>query len=244
MRLGLMWGIAVAASLALGRLAFGFPLLCLLLSAAAAIAAMQIVDAWEEPSRGPLRAVAGVGAATVGCASIFGARTLGIAILLLAAVALLVGVSEATRRRPMLASTALVLQAALPVGLVAASVQLVMRYEIGAAVILLAIVLGFDFGDYLIGSGAGSLAEGPMAGGIVALLVVAIAAIIEAPPFHGGLVWVFGVVAVVLCPLGQVAASSLLPDATTRAGALRRLDSLLLLAPFWAVSAGIVAAHH
>jgi hypothetical protein len=122
-------------------------------------------------------------------------------------------------------------------------VQLVTRYEIGAVVILLAIAMGFDLGDYLIGSGAGSLIEGPMAGGLVVVLVVAVAAIIKAPPFDGSLVWAFGVAALVLCPLGQVAASWLLPDATTRAGALRRLDSLLVLAPAWAIAAGIVSAH-
>ena len=82
-----------------------------------------------------------------------------------------------------------------------------------------------------------------MAGGLMVLLVVAVAAIIKAPPFDGTLVWVFGAAALVLCPLGQVAASWLLPDATTRAGALRRLDSMLLLAPLWAIAAGIVSAH-
>ena len=78
---------------------------------------------------------------------------------------------------------------------------------------------------------------------LVVLLVVAVAAIIKAPPFDGALVWAFGVAALVLCPLGQVFASWLLPDATTRAGALRRLDSMLLLAPTWVLAAGIVSAH-
>lgn len=241
--MGMLWCVAVFGSLALGRLAFDFPLVCLLFSAAAAIAAIQVVDAWESSGSSPNRIVAGVGAASIGCSSIFGARALGAAILVLLAVTLLVGVAEATRRRPMLATTALLLQASLPVGLVAASVQLLTRYEIGAVVILLAIAMGFDLGDYLIGSGAGSLIEGPMAGGLVALMVVAIAAIIEAPPFDGALVWVFGIAALVLCPLGQIVASWLLPDATTRAGALRRLDSMLLLAPLWALAAGVVSAH-
>jgi hypothetical protein len=241
--MGVLWCVVVFGALALGRLAFGFPLVCVVFSAAAAIAAIQIIDAWEATGPGPTRVVAGVGAASVGASSMFGARALGAAILVFVAVTLLVGVAEATRRRPMLATTALLLQAALPVGLVAASVQLVTRYEIGAVVILLAIAMGFDLGDYLIGSGAGSLIEGPMAGGLVVVLVVAVAAIIKAPPFDGSLVWAFGVAALVLCPLGQVAASWLLPDAKTRAGALRRLDSLLVLAPAWAIAAGIVSAH-
>ena len=250
--MGVLWAIAVFGSLALGRLAFDLPLVCLLFSAAAAIAAMQVVDAWEKQGPGPTRIVAGVGAAMIGCSSMFGARALGAGILVLVAVSLLISVAEVTKldmkidnakRRPMLATTALLLQASLPVGLVAASLQLVTRYEIGAAVILLAICMGFDLGDYLVGSGAGSVIEGPMAGGLVVLLVVAVAAIIKAPPFDGALVWAFGVAALVLCPLGQVFASWLLPDATTRAGALRRLDSMLLLAPTWVLAAGIVSAH-
>ena len=241
--MGVLWAIAVFGSLALGRLSFEIPLVCLLFSAAAAIAAMQVVDAWEKQGPGPTRIVAGVGAAMIGCSSMFGARALGAGILVLVAVSLLISVAEATKRRPMLATTALLLQASLPVGLVAASLQLVTRYEIGAAVILLAICMGFDLGDYLVGSGAGSVIEGPMAGGLVVLLVGAVAAIIKAPPFDGALVWAFGVAALVLCPLGQVFASWLLPDATTRAGALRRLDSMLLLAPTWVLAAGIVSAH-
>ena len=53
------------------------------------------------------------------------------------------------------------------------------------------------------------------------------------PPFDGGAVFVFGGFAALLCPLGQVVASALLPRAGTPAPALRRLDSLLLLGPAW-----------
>ena len=241
-RLGLAWAAATTSALAIGRLVFGFPLLCVLLSGTAAVAAVQVVDAWEPDRTGPLRIVAGVSAACVGGASMFGSKTLGAVLLLVVAASLLIGVEEASRRRPLLGSTALVLQSALPVGLAAASFELVTRYEIGAGIVLLATVLAFDLGDFLVGSGAGSLIEGPLSGALVIALVTAVAAIIRSPPFDGAVVWVFAVGAMVLCPLGQVVASWLLPDATTRAPALRRLDSMLLTAPAWAIAAGWLAA--
>ncbi len=49
-------------------------------------------------------------------------------------------------------------------------------------------------------------------------------------------------IAAVLCPLGQLLGSLVLPTAAAPASAVRRLDSLLLLAPVWAVAAGALAA--
>jgi CDP-diglyceride synthetase len=44
--------------------------------------------------------------------------------------------------------------------------------------------------------------------------------------------------AAVLCPLGQLTASLILPKVDAPASALRRIDSLLLLAPAWALVVG------
>ena len=58
-------------------------------------------------------------------------------------------------------------------------------------------------------------------------------AVLHLPPFDGyDIVW-FGAAAVVLCPLGQLMGSAVLPRADAKASALRRLDSLLLLGPVW-----------
>jgi hypothetical protein len=51
---------------------------------------------------------------------------------------------------------------------------------------------------------------------------------------------VFGGFAAFCCPLGQIAASAILPSADARAPALRRLDSLLLLGPAWALLVGLL----
>jgi hypothetical protein len=66
-------------------------------------------------------------------------------------------------------------------------------------------------------------------------------ALLRVPPFEAGDAWVFGGLTAVLAPMGQLAASLILPSAVAKAPALRRLDSLLLLAPLWAWATGILA---
>ena len=70
--------------------------------------------------------------------------------------------------------------------------------------------------------------------------ICAAIAVLRVPPFDGGAVFVFGGFAALFCPLGQVAASALLPRADARAPALRRLDSLLLLGPAWPLLVGLL----
>lgn len=243
MRLGIVWFVVVFGSLFAGRALGDLPLVGLVYALCGAVAAAQVVAAWTGPRSRVAGASSMVVAFAVGVSGSFGAGALGATLLGGIVVALVAGALGSSRGRSWLATTALVLQASLPTGLVAASVVLTMRYEIGACVVLLAVAMAFDFGDFLIGSGAGSLVEGPIGGALMITLVGAVAAIIGAPPFHGASVWIFAGAAMLLCPLGQVVASWLLPDATSRAGALRRLDSLVLLAPGWAIGTAIVVAH-
>ena len=242
--MGVAWAVSVAAALGLGRLAFGLPLLCVVLSVVAAAAAAQIVQAWHPARSDVLRIAAALGAAAVGLSAAFGSRPLGAALLVVVGCGLVVCVVQATRRASLFALAALVLQSALPVGVAVASVQLTLDHDIGSAIILLMMVMAFDLADFVVGSGASGVFEGPIAGAIAIVLIAAVAAVIKAPPFDGALVWFFAALAAVLCPLGQVTASWLLPDATTRASALRRLDSLLVVAPVWAVLVALIATHH
>ena len=242
-RLGIGWFFVVFLALGIGRLAGDVPLIGFVYAAAAALAAAQIVVAWAGHSERGTQICAMLLAVVVGLSATFGAGALGAAQLGATAVSVVFGAIHMTRKKPLLPTVALVLQASLPPALIVASLLLTLRYEIGACVILVVMVMAFDVGDFLIGSGAGSVVEGPVAGAIMILLVGAVAAVISAPPFHGIGVWPFALDAMVLCPLGQVAASWLLPDATTRASALRRLDSLLILAPVWTFAVGLVVAH-
>jgi hypothetical protein len=74
---------------------------------------------------------------------------------------------------------------------------------------------------------------------VVVILAIAAAGL---PPLEISNGLQFGVLAAVLCPLGQLLASLVLPAAAAPAPAMRRLDSLLLLGPIWALIAGSVAA--
>lgn len=70
--------------------------------------------------------------------------------------------------------------------------------------------------------------------GIVALSVGAAATYIVLPaPFDTNSFPLFAVLTAVAAPLGQIAASAILPRGAVWAPALRRLDSYLLAAPLW-----------
>jgi CDP-diglyceride synthetase len=98
-------------------------------------------------------------------------------------------------------------------------------------------------GAYLVGTGAGNDWEGPVAG-VAAIFCVTLFVAVLVPSFGGGGPFLLGLVAAILTPLGPLAASIILGDRNAKAPALRRLDSLLLVAPVWAwVAAVLVQAH-
>ena len=152
------------------------------------------------------------------------------------------GVAAVRQHRfgPLLEDAGTTLQSAVPPALAAAGVVLTLRLEIGAAVTLVLLVAAYEVGDYLVGSGAGSTIEGPIAGIVAIAATCLVLAVVRVPPFDGAPVFVFGGFAAFGCPLGQVLASALLPRADARAPALRRLDSLLLLGPAWPILVGIL----
>ena len=141
--------------------------------------------------------------------------------------------TDPRRRLPLLADAGLTVQCAVPVGLAGASLVVIRHLEIGAAISLVLLVCAYDVGDFLVGTGANSSLEGPVAG-IVAVLVVTFAiGVFAIPPFEMASAWVFGGMAAALCPLGQVVATAILPSPDARVPALRRVDSLLLVGPLW-----------
>jgi hypothetical protein len=105
---------------------------------------------------------------------------------------------------------------------------------------MLMLVLVYDASAYLVGTGAASPWEGPAAGAAFILAITLAVAAVFVPPFRGVTPWVFGFLAAVLAPLGPYAGSALLPEPKSRAPGLRRLDSLLVLGPVWAVLALLV----
>jgi len=63
--------------------------------------------------------------------------------------------------------------------------------------------------------------------------------VLRVPPFDGTPVFAFAALAAVLCPAGQLAASAILPAADAHAPSVRRIDSLLILAPVWVWTVGL-----
>ncbi|HWW54022.1 MAG TPA: hypothetical protein VNY84_09640, partial [Acidimicrobiales bacterium] len=127
------------------------------------------------------------------------------------------------------------------VGLGAAAPVLLRGRSSHGAVVTLALctyALVYDASAFLIGSDAGHAWEGPLAGlASIGAVTVAVAAILV-PPFRGASPWVLGVTAAVATPLGPLVAPLLLGgDREARLPALRRLDSLLVLGPVWALLA-------
>jgi len=236
-RLGVGWFLLNLVALIGGRWT-----VALLYALTAAIAALQTAKTWRHVRRHPHRIVAGVGAAAIGMAGAVTTGLVGLAILVTVGAALLVGYSERTRnpRADPILNASYTIRCALFPGFAAACVAICTRFEFGAVVGLVLIVSAYETGDFLVGSGASNPFEGPIAG-ITAVVVTTFAiGALDIKPFQFPQAFLFGALAAVLCPAGQLVASAVLPSNAAPASALRRLDSLLLLAPAWAFVVGLV----
>ena len=73
--------------------------------------------------------------------------------------------------------------------------------------------------------------------GVASVVCVSLFVAVLVPSLSGASPFLLGLLAGALAPLGPLAASAILGDRSADAPALRRLDSLLLLGPIWALSA-------
>lgn len=236
-RLGVLWALVLVGSIAYHPLR---PYaLALVMAVTAAMAAGQVVSARRGDHRSVDRRVAELGASALPVVAVLGAGYLGAGLVIVVFAASVVAMVSPEPGRPRLGRIGLTAGSAVLCGGAAASVVLVAHDEIGAVVVLFTYVLLYDASDFVIGSGASNAIEGPLAGALIAIPVTAIFALLDVPPFHGADVWVFALVTMLACPAGQMLASAVLPSAATPAPALRRLDSLLLAAPLWAVVLGL-----
>jgi molybdopterin synthase sulfur carrier subunit len=121
-------------------------------------------------------------------------------------------------------------------GLAAAAPVLLRTDHIEAAFLLLAYAATYDAGAYLVGTGASSVWEGPMAGVAALIPVVILSAVLLVPPFQSGTPIALGLLAAVLAPLGPLVGSAIVGNGESHAPGLRRLDSLIVLGPIWAAA--------
>jgi hypothetical protein len=236
-RLGVGWFL-----LELVALLGGHWTVALLYAITAAIAALQTAKAWRHVRRHPHQVTAGIGAAAIGMAGAVTTGLVGVAILATVATALVIAYGERAGDSVVdtIIDASYTVRCALFPGFAAACVAICARFEFGAVVGLVLIVSAYETGDYLVGSGASTPFEGPIAG-ITAVVVTTFAiGALDIKPFQFPEAFVFGALTSVLCPAGQLVGSAVLPSNAAPASALRRLDSLLLLAPAWAFVVGLV----
>jgi hypothetical protein len=148
-RLGIAWFAVAVVTLAVGPLTAA---LCY--GAAAAVAAAQVATAWRRERRRAAVPVAAGGAAAMAVGALLGAGGLGLAMAGTAVAACAVAAGDTRSRSPLFDDAGWTVQAAVPPGLVAGCMVLLVRLEVGAALGLLALVSAYEIGDYLIGSGA------------------------------------------------------------------------------------------
>ncbi len=241
-RLGVGWALLVAGALAYGPARTAA--LAVLYGATAAWAAAQTVTSWHPEHRTFGRWVAGAGGGALPLATAaFGVRGTGGALVAFVLVALVAAGAAGPSWRSAVGAASRIVTSGVWVGMAAAAVVLTLRYEIGAVITLLVLVAVYEASDYIVGSGASNRIEGPAAGIISIAVVTAVVAFLRVPPFEGLDAIAFGAAAAVLCPVGQFVASALLPSPTAHAPALRRVDSLLVLAPLWAWAIGLLLVH-
>ncbi|MGE3619067.1 MAG: hypothetical protein AB7L84_01280 [Acidimicrobiia bacterium] len=228
-RLGVGWFV-----LALGAVLVAPVTTAAVYGGAAGLGAGQAAKAWRRVggrASVPLAAAA-AGAASLG--ALLGEGGLGLGILVGVALALIGAAGERGPRAALLGHAGLTVQCGLVLGLVAGSMVLVRREDVGAALALLLLASAYEVGDYLVGSGSSNAFEGPIAGIAAGVVVGFVVSAFPVTSLEVGEAAVLSAVAVLGAPVGQLVASAVLPDARASAPGLRRLDSLILAAPVWA----------
>ncbi|HEY6530897.1 MAG TPA: hypothetical protein VIY72_01240 [Acidimicrobiales bacterium] len=227
-RLGLLWFLAAVGACVGGYVGVG-----LLFTAVAAVAALQTSVAWHRAGHDDDRFVAGAATVLVGLAALLGTATAGLAMVVGAVGSVVAAAVAAERSEPVVVRAGRTVRTwALP-ALAAASVVAIAREDLGAFVILLVLVSAYEMGDYLVGTGANGVVEGPIAGIAAVLVLTFTEAVFQLGPFDARAAWVFGGMVAALAPLGAPIASALAPSADAKVPALRRLDAWLVLAPVW-----------
>lgn len=225
-RLGAAYGIAAVALGVLGGVAFA-------LGAAAlgATAATQTARSWGAVRS--VRYLAFAGGALIPLAALGGGLGVAAAVVgVLFAAVLLAGPRQAEVR--VLARVALI---PIACGLAVGAPVALRRDGLVPLGVLLACVLLYDATVFVMGADATRRWEGVLPGLAAVVGVMLFSAAVLVPPFRGAAPWLFGALALLTLPAGAVAGAALRGEEPRPVPALRRIDSLLLLAPLWSVLA-------
>ena len=234
-RLGICWFAIAFVAIVLGPLTTA-----IVYGTTAALAAAQTARSWRKGAPKPNDLMAAGGAGLMAAGACFGAGGAGLGLLGCVALCFVGAAGDGSSRNPRIADIGWTLQCAAVPGAVAVSMVLLARLDQGSAIGLLLLVSAYETGDYIIGSGSHNAFEGPGAGAAGIVVITFILSTLPISALSFGQAWAFGGMVAVLAPAGQLYASALLPSAGTPASGLRRLDSLLLVAPAWAWGVGLV----
>lgn len=234
-RLGVAWFVLAAVAIGVGPLPTA-----IVYGGAAAIAAAQTARRWRKRKHRPDEIIAALMAGLMGAGACLGAGGAGLGLLVGVILAYMRATADTRSPNPKLDDAGWTIQCALAPGIVAMSMVLLARLDQGSALALLLLVSAYETGDYLVGSGARSSYEGPVAGAAAIVVITFIVSTLPISTLDFGEAWLFGGFVVLLAPAGQLFASALLPSAKSSASALRRLDSLLLAAPVWCFGIGLL----
>lgn len=236
--LGIVWAAVTGVTLLTSSVLLG-----VWLAVVAGLAGVQAARSWKRhPDRRPHPPAAGVGALIAVLGACLGVIGFAVAAFVGIVVTAVWATLAATQRQGDQASGADVVLTlacmALPAA-AAASPVLLRSNGLVPALVLVVYALVHDASAFLIGAGARRPWEGPLAGvASIASVTLAVAAVF--PQFKGASPWVLGVLAALLTPLGPVVASLVVGSRRARIPALRRLDSLMVLGPLWALAAAVL----
>lgn len=236
LRFGFVWFVALLVSLLGGTLG-----VAVLFALIGAITAMQVAGAWKAKRAPVNQMLAAAMAGLAPLAAYLGNRWAGLLMVAFAALALVLGGAAKVNPRSVTkdsivgnwAAAAATLRSGLFVMVVGVAVVQVHRVDSLMLLFLLASACVYDSGDYLCGAGYRNRIVGPVAGSIGVLVVTMSMTAIRLDPLSSAQVWFFGIAFALLCPLGQLFGSWILPSTRASAPGLRRLDSWLLAAPFF-----------
>jgi len=228
----LLWAVLLVPAVALGSSG-----VAVVFAALGGVAGAQTARAWRGAGLRPSRAVAGWGPLLLTLVSVMGLQWAGAGLVALVVAAVVAGFMV-PGPGGVLVTTGATVRSALGPAIV--GVSMVQLAELGWAVVgmLLLLALGYDLACHVWSSDGAGVVVGRVVGMVTVLVltlaVSAVHTLFELDPFGPvAAVWVFGALAAVLCPLGPMVASALLPSAAASAPALRRLDSLIVAAPLW-----------
>ena len=226
--LGIAWfaGVVVCA-------AVGPPAIAVLFGGLASVAALQSAAVWRAQRVELDRQVVAFAPLLGALCALLGVGLAGAAVILLAVAAVVMSAIAPRRRVPVRSRAGFTMRCALVPMLTAVAVTLIARTSISALLVLLVLVSAYEVANHLMGTDAGSIFEGPIAGIVTVLVLTFTLATFQFGPFSNRSAWFFGGLVAVTVPFGPAIASALVPAARDAGAALRRLDSWILVAPVW-----------